>query len=454
MIPRIVIAGTQSGAGKTTVSSGLMKALTDQHLRVQGFKVGPDYIDPQCHRWATGRPSRNLDTWLMTPDQVVSGFLRGAAGADVAIIEGVMGMFDGAGGTGEAGSTAHLAKLLRAPVVLVLDAHASARSAAAVALGFKMLDHEVHLAGVICNRVGSDRHAEMLREALDSIGIPMLGALRHNGELRVPENRLGLALPGGDGSLPEWIRLAGEAVASQMNLDLLLDLARGAGELPAFKADSSDPFAPRMAGRYSGLRVAVGLDPAFWFYYEDTFDLMRHWGVEPIFFNPIRDGALPPDIDGLYLGGGFPERHAAALSANGAMRGAVRSAWDAGLPMLAECGGYLYLLEGLTGEDSTVYQMAGCISGVARLQPRLQGMGYRVAEPGGVKGHLFHYTRVEGSEGQPAWQLSRSNGEFERSDGYRQASVVASYLHVHHATQPWVMDDFLSTCQRYQGGRA
>ena len=457
MIPRLVIAGTQSGAGKTTITAGLIAALASRGLQVQGFKTGPDYIDPSCHRWASGRPGRNLDTWLMTPAQVRAGFLRAAARADLAIIEGVMGLYDGAGGAGEIGSTAHLAKVLRAPVVLVLDARASARSAAAVALGFKMLDPEVPVAGVICNRVGSPRHAEMLRDALGSIGLPMLGALPQDDALRVAEGRLGLSLPGGDGSMPDWIARAKDAVTEHLSLEHLVALAASAGELPAYGATEStpDPFSPAQAGRYSGLRVAVALDAAFWFYYEDTFDLMRHWGVEPVLFSPLHDGRLPSGADGLYIGGGFPERYAAALAANCAMVASVRSALAKGLPALAECGGYLYLLEGLTGEDGTVFPMAGCIPGVARLQPRLQGMGYRTAEPGGVRGHVFHYTRVEDAIGSsPAWRLSRSGGDFEREDGYRDPAILASYLHVHHATQPQVLAQFLDRCSaRKRGGQ-
>ncbi|HYF93071.1 MAG TPA: cobyrinate a,c-diamide synthase [Symbiobacteriaceae bacterium] len=449
--PRIVIAGVNSGSGKTTISAGLMRALVNRGLVVQGFKTGPDYIDPNCHRWATERPGRNLDTYLMNQAQVQASFCRGAAGADVAVIEGVMGMFDGAGGGGEVGSTAYLAKLLQAPVVLVIDARACARSAAAIALGFRMFDPAVRLAGVICNRVGSEGHAQMLREALESVGIPMLGALHHDAHLRVTEDRLGLALPGGTGSLPGWMERAGELVERHVDLDQVLALANAAG--PVVMAEPDPSFAAAAAGRYAGLRIAVGLDAAFWFYYEDTFDLLRHWGVEIRFFSPESDEQLPPGVHGLYLGGGFPERRAGALSANLPMRTAVMAAWLRRLPVLAECGGYLYLLEGLTGEDGVVYPMAGCIPGVARLQPRLQGMGYRTAEPLGIRGHLFHYSRVEGGGGPPAWRLFRSNGEFERADGYRSDHAVASYLHVHHATQPAAMEAFLEQCRRYKEER-
>lgn len=447
LLPRLVIAGTQSGAGKTTVTSGLIAALAARGLQVQGLKTGPDYIDPNCHRWASGRPGRNLDTWMMTPAQIGASFRRAAEGADISIIEGVMGLYDGAGGTGEIGSTAHLAKLLRAPVILVIDAKASARSAAAVALGFKMLDPEVPVAGVICNRVGSERHGQMLREAIESIGLPMLGALPQDESLKVAEGRLGLTLPGGNQAMPEWIARARDVVAAHVDLDRLLYLAGSAGGFPA-QSDPADPFTPDQAGRFAGLRVAVALDSAFWFYYQDTFDLMRHWGVEPVFFSPVHDAQLPADLDGLYMGGGYPERHAANLAANASMKASIRRGVEAGLPLLAECGGYLYLLEGLTGEDGTLYPMTGCIPGVARLQPRLQGMGYRTAEPGGVKGHIFHYTRVEGSSGIPAWRFTRSSGDFEREDGFRDGKILASYLHVHHATQPQVLAQFLKECQK------
>jgi cobyrinic acid a,c-diamide synthase len=456
MMPRLVIAGTQSGAGKTTITAGLIAALASRGLQVQGFKTGPDYVDPQCHRWASGRPGRNLDTWLMSPAQVRAGFLRGAAGADIAIIEGVMGLYDGAAGGAEAGSTAHLAKLLKAPVVLVLDARASARSAAAVALGFKLLDPQVDVVGVICNRVGSPRHAQMLGDALESIGLPMLGALPQDDALRIPEGRLGLTLPGGQGAMPEWIGRAEAAVTAHLDLDRLLGLAATVGGLPAYGDEQTlaEPFSPGQAGRYGGLRVAVPLDEAFWFYYEDTFDLMRYWGVEPVLFSLLHGDQLPAGVDGLYIGGGYPERHAAALAANGSMQRSVRAAVAAGLPTLAEGGGYLYLLQGLTAEDGTVCPMAGSIAGVARLQGRLQAMGYRTAEPGAVRGHVFHYTRVEETAGAPAWRLFRSGGDYERDDGYCDASILAGYLHVHHATQPQVLAQFLDRCgRRTRGGQ-
>lgn len=465
MIPRVVIAGTHSGAGKTTLAAGLMAALRERGLRVQGFKAGPDYVDPRCHHWATGRPGRNLDTWMMTPAQVLGAFARGACGADLAVIEGVMGLYDGARGGGELGSTAHLAKVLQAPVVLVVDARASARSLAAVALGFKLLDQKVSVAGVICNRVAGQGHVGMLREALDGIGLPLLGAVGRDPDLEIPEGRLGLLLPGGTDTRPGWIRRGAEAVSRQVDLERLLDLARAADKPPAALAerpqvmlprlagaDRDDPFASEKAGAYGGLRVGVALDRAFWFYYEDTFDLLRHWGVEPIPFSPTGDRELPA-VHGLYLGGGFPERHAETLAANTAMRAAVRAACAGGMPVLAEGGGYLYLLGALAGEDGRLFAMAGCLPGTALLCDRLQGMGYRVATPGAVKGHVFHYSRAEATSeptGRPAWQLWRADGSFDRADGCRRGSLLASYLHVHHGTEPRVMAQFLHKCREYK----
>lgn len=457
MTARLVIAGTQSGAGKTTVTAGILRALADRGLRVASFKVGPDYIDPHCHRWATGSPGRNLDTWLMTPEQVVAGFQRGSAGAEIAIIEGVMGMYDGASGRGEIGSTAYLAKLLQAPILLVIDARASARSAAAVALGFKLLDPAAPVAGVICNRVGSDRHAAMIAEALAEIGLPLFGALHTNPDLKLPEDRLGLALTGADtlapgdfpsGFTPPWVRSAAAAAAAHLDLDGMMRLARSAPDLPPADTEAP-PFSAAERGRYAGLRLAIGLDAAFWFYYQETFELLYHWGVDPVFFSPIRDAALPAGADGLYLGGGFPERHAERLAANTGMRKSIREAVGRGLPVLGECGGYLYLLGHLTDEDGTLFPMAGAIPGTARLQPRLQGMGYRTMDPPGIKGHLFHYTRVEEGSGPPAGRLFRASGEFEREDGFAAGSILASYLHVHHATQPGILAQFLTTCREW-----
>ncbi|HEY8348075.1 MAG TPA: cobyrinate a,c-diamide synthase [Symbiobacteriaceae bacterium] len=456
-VPRIVIGGVQSGAGKTTVAVGLMRALAARGLRVQGFKSGPDYIDPHAYGWATGRPGRNLDTYFMTPAQVQNAFAQGAAGADVAVVEGVMGLFDGVDGSGELGSTAYLAKLLGAPVLLVIDASASARSVAAVALGFQHFDPNVRLAGVICNRVGGDRHVAMLREALAGVGIPLVGALGHQPGLQIPEGRLGLALSGETEGLSRWIAAAGQCVAEQVDLDQVLALARGAGPLPDHGTPGAqpdpDPFAPSAAGQYRGLRIGVARDAAFWFYYEDTFDLFRHWGVEPVFFSPLADSKLPAGIHGLYLGGGVPEQHAAALAGNEAMRREVAAACRQGLPILAEGGGYLYLLEGLIGEDGTFHPMAGCVPGVARVHPWLQAFGYRQAEPGSIRGHLFHYARVEGDgEGLPAWRLYRPDGTFERADGYRRGPVTGSFLHIHHASQPAAMEAFLAQCREAAAG--
>jgi cobyrinic acid a,c-diamide synthase len=431
VIPRVVIAGTSSGAGKTTVACGLIGALQARGLRVQGFKVGPDYIDPSYHALAAGRPGRNLDAFLSGPELIAPLARHGGAGADVAVIEGVMGLFDGASGRGELASTAHVAKLLRAPVVLVVDASAIARSAAALVHGYRTFDPDLDVAGVIFNRVGSEHHEQLLREAVSPLGVPVLGALRRDERIAAPERHLGL-VPAGEREAHTRAALAtaADAAARSVDLDAVLALARSARASDG-RAWSPEPPEPGP----TGARIAIARGPAFSFHYEENLELLRAAGAELAPFDPLVDEALPPGAGALVLAGGFPEVFGAELAANARLRARV-AAFDG--PILAECGGLLFLLDALDG-----HPMCGVLPGRGQMTQRLT-LGYREAtalqstpwiDAGArLRGHEFHYARVDLEGAQPAWRL-RSRGT-ERDEGCARGPVQASFLHVHWAAHP------------------
>jgi cobyrinic acid a,c-diamide synthase len=421
VIPRLVIAGTSSGAGKTTVATGLIAALAGRGAKPAPFKVGPDFIDPSYHALAAGRPGRNLDAFLSGPELIAPLLRHGSAGAGIAVVEGVMGLYDGASGRGELASTAHVAKLLRAPVVLVVDAAAMARSVAAIVHGYTTFDPEVNVAGVILNRVGGDFHAALLRDALD--GTPVLGALPRDEGLAVPERHLGLGpVAEREPRARETIDRLGTAIAAHCDLEALEALARSAPELPG------PAWSP--AGEGPPARIAIARGPAFSFHYEENLELLRGAGAELVPFDPLSDEALP-DAQALILAGGFPEVFGAELSANTRLRDEIAA--FAG-PVLAECGGLLYLARELDG-----HPMCGVLDVNAHMTPRLT-LGYREATaradhpvwPVGtlVRGHEFHRSRVTPEGG--AWEHARGR------EGHVRGLVHASYLHTHWAATPEV----------------
>jgi cobyrinic acid a,c-diamide synthase len=437
VIARIVIAGTSSGAGKTTVATGLLAALAARGMRPAGFKVGPDFIDPSYHALASGRPGRNLDAFLSGPELIGPLFRHGSAGADVAVVEGVMGLYDGASGRGELASTAHVAKLLRAPVVLVLDAAALARSAAAIVHGYASFDPEVGVAGVILNRVGSEGHAQLLREAIEPLGVPVLGVLRRDDALAAPERHLGLVpVAEREARALEALGRLGAAIEAGCDLDALLRLARAAPDEPG------QPWRPAPGTDPVPARIAVARGPAFSFHYEENLELLRAAGAELVDLDPLADEALPPRTGALVLAGGFPEAYGEELSANWALRAEIAAFAARGRPVLAECGGLLYLARELDGRP-----MCDVIPAAGHMTDRLT-LGYREAValaghpawPSGtaVRGHEFHYSRVEpdADPEAPAWAL-RARG-VERREGHVAGGVHASYLHTHWAATPAV----------------
>nr|WP_233574217.1 cobyrinate a,c-diamide synthase [Amycolatopsis panacis] len=426
----MVIAAPGSGHGKTTVAAGLMAALRSAGHRVSGHKVGPDFIDPSYHALATGRPARNLDPFLQGEDALMPLLRHGSAGADIAVIEGVMGLFDGALGTEGYASTAHVARLLDAPVILVVDASAASRSVAATVLGFAQYDTRVRLSGVILNKLGSQRHEDEIVAALEATGVPLVGALRRNENVHAPSRHLGL-VPAAERASDSQRVLPELAAWVSGGVDLAA-VVRIAGSAPALSGPEWTP-----AVRYDGPRVVVAAaaGPAFTFRYTENVELLAASGVDVVDVDPLRDKELPEGCAGLYFGGGFPEVHAAELSANVPLRTAVADAIGRGMPVSAECAGLLYLCRELDGEP-----MVGALPATATMTKRGK-LGYRravsladnvLATAGQrVTGHEFHRTEVSPAAGpSAAWGWDRI------VDGFASASVHASYLHVHWAGYP------------------
>ncbi|MBT2366761.1 cobyrinate a,c-diamide synthase [Streptomyces sp. ISL-10] len=470
MVARLVIAAPSSGAGKTTVATGLMAAFAGRGLAVSPHKVGPDYIDPGYHALATGRPGRNLDAYLCGTELIAPLFAHGARGCELALVEGVMGLYDGAAGQGELASTAQVAKLLRAPVVLVVDASSQSRSVAALVHGFASWDPGVRIGGVILNKVATDRHERLLREALEESGVPVMGVLRRADVMATPSRHLGL-VPVAERQTEalDAVAAMAERVRAGCDLDALLALARSA---PALHAEAWDPAVvgpPTAGGRdvptlpRSSARgvpavppndrptpvVAVAGGAAFTFSYAEHVELLRAAGAEVVTFDPLRDEQLPDGTRGLVIGGGFPEVYAPELSANEPLRKAVAELARSGAPVAAECAGLLYLARSLDGKP-----MCGVLDADARMTGRLT-LGYREAVAVGdsplaaagtrLRGHEFHRTVLEPGAGPtPAWGMVRPE---RRVEGFVQQGVHASYLHTHWASRPEVAARFAEACR-------
>jgi cobyrinic acid a,c-diamide synthase len=438
--PRLVVAGTHSGVGKTTVDTGVLAALRRAGHPVASAKVGPDFIDPGYHALATGGRPRNLDAWICGTDAIAPLAARAAAGADLLVIEGVMGLFDGAA-DGVPSSTADMAKLLDAAVLLVVDASAMAGSVAAVVHGFATLDPDVRLAGVVLNRVGSEGHATMLREALAPVGVPVIGVLERDDRLVWRDRHLGLVpVAEAPGTVAASLDRLAAAIATGCNLNHIVELASTAPSTMTNDVALPPPGPP--------VRVGVAAGPAFTFLYEDTIDALVAGGAEVVAFDPLHDERLPDDLDGLIVGGGFPEVHAAALAGNAALRADARDRIDRGLVTLAECGGLLWLARSLDGQP-----MAGVLPVDATMTAALT-LGYRQARttadspfgPAGttLRGHEFHYSTVS----EPGTALTLSSRFGRGPAGFATPTLLASYLHHHPGGDPAPIANFLATCRR------
>lgn len=461
-LPRLVVAAPASGQGKTTVAVGLMAALTARGYAVSPGKVGPDFIDPGYHALATGRPGRNLDPFLTSPDLIAPLLLHGAATptpADLALIEGVMGLYDGQLGTDGFASTAHVAALTTSPVVLVVDISSASRTIAATVHGLASFDPEVHVVGVILNKSGSPRHAAEVRRSIEARGLPVLGVLPRDAGVSAPSRHLGLVpaaeRPQAHAALERLIA----HMAAFVDLDAVVELARTA---PAISGPAWDPAAAlgAPAGRdlaHGGPVVAVAGGRAFTFRYAETEELLRSAGCVPVIVDPASDRALPAGTAGIYLGGGFPEAHAGALSANHALRADIRAAVQAGVPTVAECAGLLYLTRDLDG-----HAMVGAVPATAAMHPRLV-LGYRSARLGtdsvlgpagmSVTGHEFHRTRTSPTVlGDGAWRVgSAPHGFALDPSGAGHATLHAAYLHVHWAGHPRMARSFAEHVTAFAG---
>lgn len=435
-----------------------MAALVRRGVKVAPFKVGPDFIDPGHHTRIVGTVSKNLDGWMLSREYNLACFRRSAENSDFAVIEGVMGLFDGYDGKTEAGSTAQMAKWLGVPVILLVDAASTARSAAAVVMGFEHFDPDLNYAGVIFNNLGSSRHLDYLRDALqEHIEMPCLGGIMRNDEIKMPERHLGLVTDEDHPLPPEFVAGLADMVERSLYLDGLLDALP---ELDLPGRSGTETFLPEKK-----VRIAVARDKAFCFYYQDNLDLLERYGAEIVNFSPLTDTDLPPDIGGLYLGGGYPELYAGQLSRNSSLRDRISQASRNGMPIYGECGGFMYLCEKLIEQHGTEYPMTGCFPFTTRMSSKLRALGYREVNLVHdtligkrnltIRGHEFHYSELSGSAAgqQTVYRISDRAGVDKAPEGYQINQTLGSYNHLHFGSQPAAAGHFVENCRKYRHSR-
>ena len=479
----LIIAGERSGVGKTTVTLALLSFLSQKSQKVQSFKVGPDYIDPMFHQRVTGRPCRNLDPVLTSEMYVQDCFNHHIHSVDYALIEGVMGLFDGASGRDDWASTAHVARLLELPVLLVLDCSRLSRSVAAIAYGYKTFDPRIALAGVVLNRVGSDRHLELLKDALEPLQMPILGVLRRQDNITIPDRHLGLVptaeMPQMDALIERLAHLGNSCFDWQRLLPLLTPpnlliltkapvapaLLTREEEDPKFSISSRTPGGLgevlRVEGPKISIRIAVARDRAFSFYYQDNLDILQKLGAQLVFWSPLDDTELPENIQGLYFGGGFPEVFAQQLAENTSAREAVRTAILTNTPTYAECGGLMYLSEQIIDFEGQCWSMVGVLPTTTVMEKRLT-VGYRQATAqqdspmlsagATVWGHEFHHSQLTAMPEKPLFETrgyDHREGSAVATEGWRVHCCHASYVHLHWGGCPEIPRQFLKQCQQF-----
>ncbi|MFW0858656.1 MAG: cobyrinate a,c-diamide synthase [Dehalococcoidia bacterium] len=455
-IPRLVIAGTSSGVGKTTITAGLIAALRERGLRVQPFKCGPDYIDPGYHSLAAGFPCRNLDSWMLSPESLIELFTHAAGEADIAVVEGVMGLYDGRSGLESAGSTAEIARWLHAPVILIIDVAKMSGSAAAIALGYRQLDPELNLAGVILNNVGSPSHLRWVTEAVEKkAGVPVFGYLPRKAEILLPERHLGLVPTAEGAELSEYMERIREQVESTVDVATILRLAGMTEPLP--QVAEGKLFPPK--AEPVQVSIAVAQDEAFNFYYQDNLDLLAAWGAELRFVSPLHDANLPSDTQGVYVGGGFPEMYAIELEANSGFKRALVEAAEAGIPIYAECGGLMYISQGIIDFDSNKHAMVGLVPGWAVMQKKWVRMGYGVAETlqnsilaqrgERLRGHFFHWSKLSGPTGRAAYRIFEPEEQLEGFVLGPESNILGSYFHLHFGSKSSLAKRFVESCAQW-----
>jgi cobyrinic acid a,c-diamide synthase len=447
---RLVIAGTGSGVGKTTLTIGIMSALMKQGYKVQGFKCGPDYIDPTYHTAVTGRRSHNLDSWMLSHDIVREILKRQSEDADISIIEGVMGFYDGKNPKTNEGSTADVSLITESPVILVVDCGGMARSAAAIVKGFQSLSDDVQIAGVIANKVGGEGHFRLIKMAVEQdCHIPVIGYLNKSLNLDIPERHLGLIPAIERGELDSFFDELGEAVSQTVDLSQLYEIAKA----PSIEIKESLLFQKK--SRQNIVRIAVPQDAAFNFYYPENIELLEAYGAKCVFFSPLKGEGLPPDIHGLYLGGGFPEEFAADLAGQHEVKSTIKAAIELGVPAFAECGGFMYLSEAIQTTDGNEYPMVGVIPGVIKMQKRLAAIGYREikGEQGNyllngkeqARGHEFHYSTFHPTgEIEYAYQTKGMRGI--QQEGFVKHNLIGGYTHIHFASCPGLVERWIEKC--------
>lgn len=458
MQPRIVISGTHSGAGKTTLTTGVLRALYNRGLKVQPFKSGPDYIDPAFHSFVANRASRNLDVWMLGEETTKMLFAKNSADADISVVEGVMGLYDGLGTEKDMGSTAQLSKVIKAPVILVVDGSGMSSSAAAIVMGYAKYDDDVNIAGVILNNMHGEKHYELLKEAIErDTGIPCVGYLNKNSSISLKSRHLGLVPSGEVEELGEKLNEVGEMVAETVDLDRIIEIANTAPTLDV-KVSRFSPVVDKT------VRIAVAHDSAFNFYYKDSLELLEELGAELVSFSPTKDERLPENIGGLILGGGFPEVFAEEIEANESMKNSIVTAVESGLPVYAECGGLMYLCDTIEDLDANSYKMVGIFPFKSKMTKRLQRFGYvnvKVEPETPISGqdtelfkaHEFHRSVVEhNNQGDFVYNVAKARPGQEHIDwtcGHRYKNCLGAYAHVHFYSNINLAKNFVMNCSNH-----
>ncbi|MBP5974859.1 cobyrinate a,c-diamide synthase [Brasilonema sp. CT11] len=466
----LVIAGERSGVGKTTVTLTLLASLCQRSTQVQSFKVGPDYIDPMFHQHVTGRACRNLDPVLTSEEYIKQCFYHQSQVSEYTLIEGVMGLFDGVtppqphpklrGGVNDFASTAHIARLLNLPVVLVIDCSRLSGSVAAIAHGYCSFDQKVKIAGLVLNRVGSDRHLSLLKDALEPLQLPILGVLRREENITIPDRHLGLVPTAELPQLQALIDRLAHLGNTCFDWERLLPLLRTEGTREG-KSERGREVIPSLPHSPLSVRIAVARDRAFNFYYQDNLDLLQQLGAELVFWSPLEDAGLPEDVQGMYFGGGFPEVFAQQLAQNNSVRDAVKTAILSGMPTIAECGGLMYLCEQIVDFEDKSWSMVGVLPTTAVMGKRLT-LGYRravalqdsllVSAGATVYGHEFHRSRLISTPHSPLFQTYRYDSEESTGDeGWNLLpSLHTSYIHQHWGDSLEIPKRFLEECSVFK----
>lgn len=453
-IPRIVIAGTQSGTGKTSLALALIASLKRRGLRIQTFKVGPDFLDPTYLTLASERPCYNLDSWMTPLEYVLELFHRTTKDADIAVIEGVMGLFDGSDPATSEGSTAEVARWLDAPVLLIVNVHGMARSLAAIVKGCVEFEGDLRIAGVLANHSGSDRHKDWLIQSLDSVSLPpVLGAIPRGAFPTLPSRHLGLVTADPKNLPPTFLEALAGVLEKHVSIDTIMKIARSAPTLAVPKPGSE------VMPRQKRVSLGVAYDKAFHFYYPDNLDELALRGCHLIRFSPLEDRNLPEGLGGLYIGGGYPEEYAEALAGNQKMQEAIRQFAKRGLPIYAECGGLMYLTQGIKTLDGKQYSMVGLLPTCSRMLDHLKSLGYVEVtltadslwgvRDESLRGHEFHYSELIGNplnhgDWKPVYQVARRRSQGPVVEGFQRGRILASYIHLHWASRPHAMEAFIA----------